>query len=391
MRDAMSPRQAHEPLVIDLSPAPAPEEAAVRAWATSQTVFVSSVMVGMSAERRAAAEAIAAVGAVPVLFEDFGGMDDDPEDAYLGNVAASDIYVGLLGARYGKPLRTGYSATHAEYNEAVQRGLRVSVWRTDGDLDGPQRDFLETVRVFRTTGSYASPEDLAIRIERRLRTMAAESLSPWVKVGNTVFRATSILDNGNTVTVRARVRDRSVAASIEALRPSQSLGRNTDTRLTWPAGTCPVRISRVEIEVGPGMARSITLTGDRLPDGQPNMLDMAVDGRTPEDLTELAMRVALFDEPNPLGVMKFLIEGENPLPALDGLSLSEDAVAQVAELLLAEALVGKRGVDHLTTFQLGPQHGGRRRLVLGWMPRQRFNNQRPIERRIDGHITVRRQ
>jgi hypothetical protein len=105
-------------LLVDLSPAPPVRDEELQAWAADQSVFVSSVMAGMRTEREAAVAAIDAVGATPVWFEGFGGMDDDPEDAYLARVAASDIYLGILGTRYGKPLKTGYSATHAEYNES---------------------------------------------------------------------------------------------------------------------------------------------------------------------------------------------------------------------------------------------------------------------------------
>jgi hypothetical protein len=83
------------------------------------------------------------------------------------------------------------------------------------------------------------------------------------------------------------------------------------------------------------------------------------------------MRVALLGEPNPLGTMAFMLKAETPLPSLAGLGLTEDAVAQVAELLVVEMLVGDRGIDHLTAFRLGPSHRGKRPLVLEWMPRRR--------------------
>lgn len=385
----MSTSDMAEPLLVDLSPAPSPDDASVRAWAADQSVFVSSVIGGMKAERRAAADAIASVGAEPVLFENFGGMDDDAEDAYLGNVAASDIYLGILGVRYGTPLKSGYSATHAEYEEALRRGLRISVWVTDDPLDGPQRDFLEAVRVFHTTGSYSSPDDLAERVERRLRAIAAESIAPWVKVGNTIFRATDVTDDGTTVTVRARIRDNTVAASLEARRPSQGFGRYTDTRVTWRGGTTAVRVTEVRTEVGAGKARNITLIGNRIDGNQSNnMLDMGFNDMSPEEITELAMRVSLFGEPNPLGSMEFLIRAENPLPALESLGVSEDAFAQVAELLLTEMLVGGRGVDHITTFHIGPKHRGQRQMLLGWMPRRRYVNVQPVERRITGRVRL---
>jgi len=74
-----------------------------------------------------------------VRVEKFGGMDDDPQEAYTAQVASSDIYLGMLGARYGRPLKTGYSATHAEYNEASARGLRLSVWTIADEQEGRQR------------------------------------------------------------------------------------------------------------------------------------------------------------------------------------------------------------------------------------------------------------
>lgn len=103
-----------EPLLVDLSQAPAPDENDVKAWAAAQSVFVSSVMGGMTAERQAVVAGVRQFGSRPIWFEDFGGMDDDPEDAYVGQVASSTIYLGILGRRYGTPLKSGYSATQAE-------------------------------------------------------------------------------------------------------------------------------------------------------------------------------------------------------------------------------------------------------------------------------------
>ncbi len=84
-------QQQPERLLVDLSPAPPPDEESLGAWAATQSVFISGVIGGMEAERRAAAEVTARVGARAVLFEEFGGMDDDAEDAYLAKVASSDI------------------------------------------------------------------------------------------------------------------------------------------------------------------------------------------------------------------------------------------------------------------------------------------------------------
>ena len=159
--------QEPESIVIDRSLPEALDDGELRDWARNQTVFVSSVIVGMEAERSAVADAVQRFGARAVLFERLGGRDDDAETAYLEGVRASDIYVGILGPRYGRPDHTGYAATHVEYNEAVRTGLRLSVWTTADPRDGPQNDFVDSVRVFNTTGSYRSPDQLATGVERR--------------------------------------------------------------------------------------------------------------------------------------------------------------------------------------------------------------------------------
>jgi hypothetical protein len=376
--------QSPEQLLIDLSPAPPPGEAEVRAWASRQSVFVSSVITGMADEREACAQGIEAVGAAPVMFERFGGMDDDPENAYLGRVASSDRYLGILGQRYGKPLRSGYSATHTEYDEAMTRGLRSSIWNSNDELDGRQRDFLEEVRVFHTTGNYYSPDNLARRVGGRLRVVAAESIAPWVKVGNAILRATSVQDNGRQITVKARIRDTTVSANVQARRPNTNYGRTSETRITWPGATSPVRIETVTSETTSSQSVSMTIVANRLSENRTNF-GMTFEGRSPEDLTELAMRVALLGESNPLGSMSFLATAANPLTGITTLRLSEDSFEQIALLLITEELVGRLSVDHITQFRLGPPHRGLRRLRLGWMPVRRYQNQDPVERVIEGN------
>ena len=99
----------------------------VREWAREKRAFISSVMAELVAERQAAAAGVRTVGLRAVMFEEFGGRDADPEEAYLAEVEGSDIYIGILGRRYGKPLKSRFSATHAEYIHAEKHALRMAV------------------------------------------------------------------------------------------------------------------------------------------------------------------------------------------------------------------------------------------------------------------------
>lgn len=178
-------------------------------------------MGGLRAERRVVADALRKLGLDVMMFEDLGGRDDDAQAAYLEGVARSDIYIALIADRYGIMLPSGRSPTHEEYREARQRGLRVAVWvAADGSArQGDARDFVAEIQTFHTTGSWTTIDGLVASVEARMREMAAEEDSPWVKLGDVIFRASSVADDGRTLTVEMRSRDGDVLAALEGLRP----------------------------------------------------------------------------------------------------------------------------------------------------------------------------
>jgi hypothetical protein len=365
------------------------DDSQLRAWAADQRVFISSAMDRMIDERTAVAGAIEQLGAVPVWFERFGGRDDNPSDAYLAEVASSDIYVGILGPRYGRVLPSGYSPTQEEYDEAVRRGLRIAVWACNDALHGRQQDFLDEVRVFRTTGSYRGPEDLAAGVTARLRTLAAEASSPWVKVGDVLFRARRVQHTGARLVIDARVRDDRAVAGLEALRPGGFWSGNHEARVTWSGRTENVRVGSIITETSAGRARDVQVVAETVSSTSFRpMIDVALGDRPPEELSELAVRVALLGEENPLGVMSFMISMDNPFPVIESLRLPEDAVEPVAHVLLTEELVGSGRAERITSLQVGPKHRGERRVRIAWMPRRRYTNVAPEEREVSGTIRV---
>lgn len=379
--------QPAEPLLIDRSMPEPVSDTEVRSWISTQTVFVSSVMAGMTEERKSAASAVEGLGGNAVLFERLGGRDDDAETAYLDGVRASDIYLGLLGPRYGiLDANTGYAPTHAEYNEAIHCGLRISVWATVGAMSGPQSDFLRTVQTFHTTGSYRTPDDLRVGIERRLRELASEAGSPWCKLGSVIFRAGKIEDAGDRIVIEATVRNPDVVDRLTALRPNE-WGREGTSRVTWSGATAPVSIDAVTVSALAGRARGVRIEATRARTREANWMSGAgFDGRSSEEMTERAVRVALLGEPNPLGTMGFLAEMPDPLSPLRGLQLGEDSVPALAELLVTEVLVGTGRVKRVTTVRVGPRHRGRRRVLVEWVPEARFGGTQLEVRSVEGEV-----
>ena len=223
-----------ETLLIDrAAAAELPSDESIRGWARDTRVFISSVMEELKEEREAAAEAVRTVGARPVMFEEFGGRDADAVEAYLGEVETSQIYLGILGRRYGTPLPNRFSATHTEFRHAEEQGLRMAVWalRTE-DREGPLQSFLDEARAFYVVPAFRSREDLKRQVMERLRAIAAEDLAPWSKLGSVVFRASEVVYEGNEITVTARVQGDDVAHALEGLAPGE-FGRREEHRFTW--------------------------------------------------------------------------------------------------------------------------------------------------------------
>jgi hypothetical protein len=62
------------------------------------------------------------------LFEDAPAGSKAAEKAYLDEVRKSNIYVGILGKKYGKPGVNGIAPTDAEYREAKKTDKHVLIY-----------------------------------------------------------------------------------------------------------------------------------------------------------------------------------------------------------------------------------------------------------------------
>jgi hypothetical protein len=108
----------------------------------SETVFISSVIEGFEPVRQAAREAVESMGMRPVMAEMAGARPQSPQHALLGEVADADIYLLLLGARYGEPGSSGISPTEEEFEEAKRRNKPIVILRQDVAMESSQQEFL---------------------------------------------------------------------------------------------------------------------------------------------------------------------------------------------------------------------------------------------------------
>jgi hypothetical protein len=376
-------------LLIDRSQrATPPDPAAVQAWAAANAVFLSSEMGGLRTERQAVAGALRDLGLEVVMFEDLGGRDEDARTAYIDGVARTDIYVGLVADRYGTMLPSGRSPTHEEYREARRRGLHIAVWvAADGSSrQGDARDFIAEVRTFHTTGSWEAADALVTSVVSRMRQLAGEEDSPWIKLGKVAFRASSIADDGRTLTIEMRSRDGEVLAALEALRPD-GWGRPSEVSVTTAERSGAARVTQVISHASSAQLRQLTITAEvQWADGRRSGLATGINGVTFEEQVELSLRAGLFGEPLPerLGMLVATVDSEDPLSPLDGHGLPQASFEAVARLLVVERLIGSGRASRVADFTVGPAHQGMRAVHVAWCDALYASNVSPAQREISG-------
>ncbi len=381
-----------ESLLIDrAAAAELPSEEAIREWARDKRVFISSVMEELPEERAAAAKGVRAVGARPVMFEEFGGRDANPVDAYLGELETCEIYLGILGRRYGTLLPTHFSATHTEFRHAERRGLRMAVWalRTEG-REGPQQSFLGEARTYYVVPAFRSPTELRQQVAERLRTIAAEDLAPWTKLGAIVFRAKEVTHEDQEIAVTARVQSDDVAHALEDLMPGD-FGRREECRFTWAGRSRDVRVANVRSTTTTVRSKLVSLQLEIIEAQRDVLAEVGFDGLEPDEVTDVMLRAALLGESDRRATHRigYLPEMADPLEPLREAAVPDEIVRPLAELMIVEELVGSGRASRIARFRLGASVGGQRRLELEWKPPRSYAGEGSLRRfKLEGTVEL---
>ena len=134
--------------------------------------------------------AVSAAGHVIVDMADFPGADQPAAQLCIDRVRGCEVYVGVLGTRYGSPVRDKpeVSYTELEFDTATEAGLERLVFLLDTDADNvgiPLSDLIDREYgarqdAFRrrvqdsglVTRSFATRPTLGQLVERSLRELA---------------------------------------------------------------------------------------------------------------------------------------------------------------------------------------------------------------------------
>ena len=107
-------------------------------------IFISSTTKDLQPERDAVERAIAGLRLEAVRSEKVGSQSATPREICALMAQKCDIYLGILGGRYGHVLREGISATEFEFKTAREAGKPILLYRKRvPDVDSEQQTFLE--------------------------------------------------------------------------------------------------------------------------------------------------------------------------------------------------------------------------------------------------------
>ncbi len=172
-------------------------------------VFISSTYTDLKDCREKCIEGLLklrdTLGVESVHMEIFGAYAYPPKDECLEKVRNSNVFVGILGMRYGQEDRdSGKSLTHLEYEEAQERGLpclmylidKKSGWVHPADVD--LGDAAKNLEQFKErlcsyhgghgVGWFNDPTGLAVQLAADITNVAVELSNPG-HLGTRIDRA----------------------------------------------------------------------------------------------------------------------------------------------------------------------------------------------------------
>jgi tetratricopeptide (TPR) repeat protein len=324
--------------------------------------------------------AVSAAGHVVVNMADFAAADQVPALVCAEFVRGCDVYVGVLGTRYGSPVRDQpeMSYTELEFETATEASLDRLVFLLDEDAEEPgiptsaliDREFGTRQDAFRRrvqdsgllTRSFASPAGLGQLVERSLRDLAdtrarlASGIQrEQVPAGPQLVRASRFV-NPPPATAPTWFQDRQVETGLLAKYVS-----NPGIRLVWVCGRGGIGKTAMVCRLLKG------LEAGRIPDVEGDPANITVGGIVylsrngvhqveyptlvadllrllPADATQHLQRIFQNPRYTPVEMMLALLEsfpaGEPVVVLLDNLeSVMDTEQETLAEQALGEALI----------------------------------------------------
>jgi len=156
---------------------------------TKKTVFISSTFLDLKEERKKVWDTLEKFDVIVKGMEQFGARKTTPLATCISEVEQSDIYVGIIGMRYGsEEPSTGKSYSQLEYEKAVEQNLEIFIYLIDEENASVtpiliQHDKIQKLNNFKsilrdkhTIDTFSNAQDLVTKLQRKFN----ELLTPKV-------------------------------------------------------------------------------------------------------------------------------------------------------------------------------------------------------------------
>jgi len=151
---------------------------------TRKTVFISSTFVDLKEERKKVWECLEKFDVTVKGMEQFGARTPSPLTTCISEVEQSDIYVGIVGMRYGsEEPNSGKSYSQLEYEKAIEQAKEILIYLIDEEnstvtpnliqYDKIQKlnNFKTILRDKHTVDSFSNSQDLVSKLQRKFKEL----------------------------------------------------------------------------------------------------------------------------------------------------------------------------------------------------------------------------
>lgn len=156
---------------------------------TRKTVFISSTFVDLKDERKKVWNSLEKFDVTVKGMEQFGARKSNPLATCISEVEQSDIYVGIIGMRYGsEEPNSGKSYSQLEYEKAIEQNKEILIYLIDEESSAVtpnliQYDKIQKLNNFKailkdkhTIDTFSNSQDLVSKLQRKFK----ELLTPKV-------------------------------------------------------------------------------------------------------------------------------------------------------------------------------------------------------------------
>lgn len=156
---------------------------------TRKTVFISSTFVDLKEERKKVWDSLEKFDVTVKGMEQFGARKSNPLATCISEVEQSDIYVGIIGMRYGsEEPNSGKSYSQLEYEKAIEQNKEILIYLIDEESSAVTPNLIQFEKIQKlnnfkailkdkhTIDTFSNSQDLVTKLQRKFK----ELLTPKV-------------------------------------------------------------------------------------------------------------------------------------------------------------------------------------------------------------------